>query len=58
LGNLTALDNYCKAHDLLISPLLDTQKPAHEWLADFVFIANCAAFWSEGKLHRQLAIIY
>lgn len=51
IADLTLLDNYCRANDLLISPLLDTQKPAHQWLDDFVFIANAGLYWSEGKLH-------
>lgn len=50
LGSIAAAWNYCQANGLFISPVIDTQKPAHEWLAQLVKIANAALVWSEGVL--------
>lgn len=41
---------YCVARGLLISPLLDSTRPAHEYLAEWAKIANAGIVWSEGVL--------
>lgn len=48
--DLTKLHSYCRARGILISPVIDTQKPAHEYLTEWATIANCGIVWSEGKL--------
>jgi hypothetical protein len=45
-----SLHSYCRARGLLISPLLSSKKPAHEYLTEWATIANCGIVWSEGKL--------
>jgi hypothetical protein len=50
IGDLTQMDVYCKANNLLFSPLLEEKQAAHQYLADFLVIANTGSFWSEGKL--------
>ena len=46
----TAMHDYCKARGIVISPLLDSVRPAHEWLAEWAMIANTGIVWSEGVL--------
>jgi len=50
IGDLTQLSNYCNAAGVRISPSVDTQRAAHEWLTEFAQMANSAPVWSEGKL--------
>jgi hypothetical protein len=50
LGSITAAWNYCQANGIFISPCLDTQKPAQEWLKQFARIANVGLVWSGGTL--------
>ena len=50
LGNLTALRNGCTNNGLLISPVVATQRAAHDWIADWLLVANARAFWSEMML--------
>ncbi len=50
LGDLTALRNWCATNNLLISPAVATQRPAHDWIADWLLVANAGAFWSEATL--------
>lgn len=50
LGSLTELANYCIAHSLFISPVLDSQRSAASWIGDLLVIANAEAVWSEGIL--------
>lgn len=50
LGNIAAAWNYCQANGLFISPVIDTQKPAHEWLKQLASIANIGLVWSDGIL--------
>ncbi len=50
LGNLTALRNWCANNGLLISPAVATQRAAHDWIADWLLVANAGAFWSERTL--------
>lgn len=44
------MHDYCRARNLLISPLLNSQKPAHEYLTEWAAVANAGIVWSEGKL--------
>lgn len=41
---------YCCARNILISPVLDTQKPAHDYLTEWALVANAGIVWSEGRL--------
>ncbi len=50
LGDLTALRNWCANNGLLISPAVATQRAAHDWIADWLLVANAGAFWSEKTL--------
>ena len=50
LGDLTALRNWCANNGLLISPAVATQRAAHDWIADWLLVANAGAFWSEAAL--------
>ncbi len=50
LGDLTALRSWCAANGLLISPAVATQRAAHDWIADWLLVANAGAFWSEKML--------
>ncbi len=50
LSDLTALRNGCANNGLLISPVVATQRAAHDWIADWLLVANAGAFWSEGML--------
>lgn len=44
------MHDYCRACGILISPLLRSQKPAHEYLSQWAMVANAGLVWSEGKL--------
>ncbi len=46
----TQMHNYCRARGLLISPLLTSQKAAHEYLTEWATVANAGIVWSEGVL--------
>lgn len=46
----TAMYSYCVARGLLISPILSEAKPAHDYLSDWLKVANAEIVWSEGKL--------
>ena len=50
LGDYTALGNYCSANGILISPAVATQRPAHDWLAEWARIANAGIVWSEKRI--------
>ncbi len=50
LGDLAALRNWCASNGLLISPAVATQRAAHDWIADWLLVANTGAFWSEKTL--------
>lgn len=41
---------YCDAFGLRVSMLLDSQKPALDWLADILRATNSDAYWSQGKI--------
>lgn len=50
LGVMTAMQNYCLAQGLLISPLLDTQQTAATIVKDICDAMNTAPVWSNGQL--------
>lgn len=45
-----AMRVYCSARNILISPLIEDKKPAHEYLNEWATVANCGIVWSEGRL--------
>jgi hypothetical protein len=54
-GDLTQYRNFCTAGDgngngIFISPVLDAQKAASDWIQEILDITNAAAVWSEGVL--------
>jgi hypothetical protein len=49
-GDLTQYRNFCTANGLFLSPVLDAQKAASEWIQEILDITNAAAVWSEGVL--------
>jgi hypothetical protein len=50
MADLTVYSNYCRALGIFISPAIDQQKKAADWLNDFMNATNTALVWSEGKL--------
>ena len=50
LGDLTQYSNYCVANGIFLSPVLDSQKSAADWIQDILDVTNSAAVWSEGLL--------
>lgn len=50
LGDLTQYSNYCVANGIFLSPVLDAQKPAADWIQEILDVTNSAAVWSEGVL--------
>jgi hypothetical protein len=50
IGDLSAMDDYCSAYGLRISPALVDAKPAHEYLTNWARIANAGIVWSGGAL--------
>ncbi len=48
--NTDRMHDYCRASGFLISPLLASQKPAHEYLTEWAIVANAGIVWSEGQL--------
>lgn len=53
IGDLTELQTYCQANNIFTSCVIDSQRPATEWLDDWYQMANCAAVWSEGILKSR-----
>lgn len=50
LGDLTQYSNYCLANGIFLSPVLDAQKSAADWIQELLDVTNSAAVWSEGVL--------
>jgi hypothetical protein len=50
VGDLTQYKNFCTANGLFLSPVLDAQKAASDWIQEILDITNAAAVWSEGVL--------
>lgn len=51
IGDLTVFGDYCLAAGILLSPFLDAQRPAQEFLAELMRITNCEVVWSDGLLN-------
>ncbi|GHH09402.1 hypothetical protein GCM10008023_06040 [Sphingomonas glacialis] len=50
LGDWSEWSSYCRANNLLISPLLEAQVQASAHLTEITDLTNSAPFWSEGLL--------
>ena len=50
LGSITDIHLYCLASGLFLSPVIDAQRRASDFLTELLQACNCEAFWSEGKL--------
>ncbi|HKV95773.1 MAG TPA: phage tail protein [Candidatus Angelobacter sp.] len=50
IGDLTQYSNYCVANGIFLSPVLDSQRSAANWVQDILDVTNSAAVWSEGLL--------
>ena len=51
IGPLTEVQNYNFANGIFISPLLDAQQPASQWISDWIEKCSNATFvWSDGVL--------
>jgi len=50
IGDLTAMQTYCQAQGLFVSPVYDTQTAARDMLTNLCTVANTAPFFSAGKL--------
>lgn len=42
--------NFCVANGIFLSPVLDAQKSAAQWIQEILDVTNSAAVWSEGLL--------
>jgi len=49
-GDFSAWANYCLAQNLVMSPVLDSQKPAAEWCKYLLDLTNTDVTWSQGVL--------
>ena len=50
IGDLSDYSLYCRANNLLLSPVLESQSSAASILEEWLTATNSAAFWSEGML--------
>lgn len=50
VGNLQEIRNYSTANGIFISPVVDSQKPASDWLSDWLITCNSEPVWSDGRL--------
>jgi hypothetical protein len=50
LGSLTQYQNYCLAAGLLVSPVIDSQRSASDFLNELLKATNSTCVWSEGVL--------
>lgn len=57
LGDLTTYRTYCTAAGFWISPTINEQKPAREWLQQMLDATNSEAVWSQGTGGMQLKVI-
>lgn len=48
--DVSETDAFCRANSIFISPVLDQQKAASEWLNQLLLVANAEGVWSEGVL--------
>jgi hypothetical protein len=50
LGDLTQYQDYCLAAGLLVSPVIDSQRSASDFLTELLKATNSTCVWSEGLL--------
>jgi hypothetical protein len=50
LGDLTQYQDYCLAAGLLVSPVIDSQRSASDFLTELLRATNSTCVWSEGLL--------
>jgi hypothetical protein len=50
LGDWTEYSLYCRANNLLVSPVLEAQVQASAFVSEITDLTNSAPFWSEGVL--------
>lgn len=50
IGDFSALATYCRANGFFISPLINQQKTAIDWLNEIMQTLNCEFVWSNGAL--------
>lgn len=50
IGDLSDYSRYCRANNLLLSPVLESQSSAASILEEWLTATNSAAYWSEGVL--------
>lgn len=50
VGDLSDYSLYCRANNLLLSPVLESQSSAASAIEEWLTATNSAAFWSEGVL--------
>lgn len=50
IGDLSDYSLYCRANNLLLSPVLDQQVSARDSLTEWMTATNAETFWSEGVL--------
>lgn len=50
LGSLTQYQDYCLAAGLLVSPVIDSQRSASDFLTELLLATNSTCVWSEGVL--------
>ncbi|MGN6817792.1 MAG: phage tail protein [Sphingomonas sp.] len=50
IGDLSDYSLYCRANNLLLSPVLESQSSAASVLQEWLTATNSAAYWSEGVL--------
>lgn len=48
---LMAVRLYCQAYGIFISGVMDTQRPAADWLNELCQVANCAPVWTGSMLN-------
>jgi hypothetical protein len=48
--DVSEAESYCIANGLYISPVLDQQKAASDWITELLLVANAEAVWSGGIL--------
>jgi hypothetical protein len=50
IGDLTDWSHACRANNLLLSPVIDSQRQASDFLSEIMTATNSEAVWSEGQL--------
>ncbi len=50
IDTFTNLKNYCRAMGFFISPVIDQQRTAIDWLKEIMLTLNCEFVWSNGVL--------